>query len=357
MTDTAQPQAAETDAFAEAAMAFKVSLGQEEAPAAPARDEQGRFVSAQPEEEPEPEPGPEMPEENEPDDDAEAVEADEAEAQQEPAPLPPFWPKEDEAFWSELSPQAQARIVERETQRDAAVLRRTEEAANARKASEAARDEAQNSRAEYLQAVDQVMSLIVPQEPPTSMLVQGSSDYDPDYYHILKAQYDNSLRVYGQLSEQRQSVAAQFVQELQQREAQEEQEWFARLNQAGQDAFVKAVPDILDPAKQRDIVIRLRDYAVRDIGFPPEAFNKPTTLPEWHVLWKAAEYDRLQAAKKQVQAEPAPAPKKPAPPIRPGVTTPRSTVERQQRDKAFARLSKSGSIEDGAAVFKHLMKG
>ena len=142
MLDTAQPLAAETDPVADAAQAFKVSLGQADAPER-SRDDRGRFAS--------PREAGDAPDEDE---EIEAAEADEAEAaenveetdddaetaeeaQSELAAMPSSWAKEDAEIWSELPPEAQARIAEREGQRDAAVNQKFQDAANLRKAHEA----------------------------------------------------------------------------------------------------------------------------------------------------------------------------------------------------------------------------
>lgn len=354
--DTAQLSgAAETvDPIAAGATAFKIALGQEEAPPLPERDDAGRFKAAEPQEQ-EPEPAPEMAEDDEETGEVEQPEAEseegEEEAQQDAAPMPASWSKEDEQLWSELPATAQAKIAEREAQRDQAVNQKFQEAANVRKSFETEAQAAQQSRAEFIQAVDQIVGLILPQEPPLAMLDATSGDYDPDGYHLLKAQYDRSLHIAGTLSQQRQQAAAQYEQETTRLQG----ERLQHLNQQSAPALFKEVPDLADQAKAPEVLRGLIDYAV-SLGAPPETFQQPTSALEWHVLWKAKEYDRLQQAKGAVKAAPPP-PKKAQPPVRPGVTTPRSSVQRAQQQKDFARLSQSGSIEDGAAVFKHFMKG
>jgi hypothetical protein len=98
------------------------------------------------------------------------------------------------------------------------------------------------------------------------------------------------------------------------------------------------------------------EYAV-SLGLPAETFNAPTTAIEWHVLWKAKQYDRLQSAKARVDSDPKPEPRKAQPAVRPGVATPRGAIEQQQRGRAMDRLRKEGSVDAGAAAFKHLLKG
>lgn len=350
MTDTAQPMAAETDAIADAASAFKIALGQDEAQPQRDRDEQGRFVSAQPEDaeaQQEPEPLPEIEEAAEAELDPEAAE----EAQPEGHAMPTSWAKEDEEAWSALPAEVQAKVAEREAQRDHAVNQKFQEAANARKEGETARNAASQVRTEVIHAYTQAMALLVPQEPPTSMLDRSSSDYNPDHYHLLKAQQAESMQLLEALSEQRQQFIAQEAAE----EERADSARFQAINEATRDAFIRDVPDFTDRAKAPEVLRELMEYAVSQ-GFPPETFSGPTTAGEFHMLWKAREYDRQREARAKARAT-APPPKKPRPPVRPGVTTPRSTIERQSMQRDFDRLRKSGSIEDGAAVFKHFLKG
>lgn len=346
MTDTAQPQAAETDAFADAASAFKVHLGQEEAPPPRDRDENGRFASAEPEEE-EQDAAPEIAAETDAEDE---LEAPEEEGQPEGHPMPTSWAKDSEETWAALPVELQAQVVEREAQREQAVNLKFQEAANVRKASEAEFTTAQQARRELVSVYDQVIGLIVPQEPATSMLDPRSSDYNPDGYHLLKAQAQDALELAQLLAGQRQTFAAQAEAE-EQRAAQLRMQ---QLNEASLPAFIEAVPELNDPAKGEAVLQGLLDYAV-SLGAPREMFNAPTSALEWYVLWKAQQYDKTQAAVAKGNQTPPP-PRKATPPVRPGVTTPRSTVTKHQRDKDFARLQKSGSIADGAAVFKHLLR-
>jgi hypothetical protein len=360
MTDTAQPLAAESDGIAEAANAFKIALGQADAPVQ-ARDETGKFAAVEPEaEEPEAEDDTDLEPIEQDDAQADADEGGDAdddeaaeEAQLEGVEMPASWGKEQADHWETLPPETQAFIAEREGERERAVNAKFQEAANVRRAHESAFTEAQNSRLEYTQAIDQVIGLIgnAP-EPPLTMLDINSSDYDPDRFHLLKAQYDQTNHILGSLHAQRQNTVAQ--QQAAQRQM--DMERFQQIQEATKPAFIKDVPEITDQAKTTGILQELIDYAVKS-GASPEMFDTPTTALEWHMIWKAKQYDRLQEAKAKVAGKPAPEPRKPQPAVRPGVTTPRAAIQQARRQKDFARLKSSGSIEDGAAVFKHFLKG
>lgn len=352
MTDTPQPLGAgesvvASDPIQDAANAFKVSLGQIEAPERP-RDERGRFASTQEEIEAE--------EQAQADAEAEShVEEVEAEAAEEAQPeaidLPTSWPAELAEEWQELSPRLQDAIVERDRQQIAAVNAKFQEAANVRKANEALITEANTNRQRFAEAADTVLSVLQPQAPPRTMLDRSSADYDPDTYHYLKAQYDDTVTWLGNLQQQRQQIAAQQQQEASQAEAQ----YVAQVEEKFRPALLKDVPDLADPAKQGPMLNKLIQYAVSQ-GIGEHVFTDPEiaqriTSPELHMAYKAMKYDEMMAAKQKVQPK---APRPAAPPVRPGVATSRSAIEATKRKEVTDRLAREGSVEAGAAFFKNL---
>jgi hypothetical protein len=177
------------------------------------------------------------------------------------------------------------------------------------------------------------------------MLDINSSDYDPDAYHYRKAVHEDTIAFLNSHAAQRREVAAQ-----------EQSQLFQAINGATRDAFISSVPDVVDQARAPAVFQELMDYAV-SLGTPADIFQTPTTALEWHVLWKAREYDRLQSAKARISGAARPEPRKAQPPVRPGVTTPRSAIEQTRFKGAMERLRNEGSVEAGAAALKHLMKG
>jgi hypothetical protein len=274
---------------------------------------------------------------------------DEAAAGDEPQPadpsLPKSWPAEQAELWRSLPPEAQAYIAQREGQRDAAVNAKFQEAANLRRAHEAEIEEAKRNRSAYAEAAELVLSIVQPTLPPRSMLDKASADYDPDKYHYQKALYEDTI-----------AILSQHKAQLGQVRAQEQLQRFQAINNATRDALVASVPEIADQTKAPAIFQELTDYAVT-LGAPPTTFEGPTTALEWHVLWKAREYDRLQHAKTRVAETPRPEPKKPQPAVRPGVGATRGAVEQQQRAEALDRVRREGSVDAGAAAIKQIMKG
>lgn len=362
MADTAQPEtAAETEAvdpIEAAANAFKTfdenAPDREDRP----RDANGRFVSNTPQD------GDTEIEAEEPEAEAEETEAeshdeeetDEAadEAQPEPVDLPTSWPAEHAETWKSLPPETQAIIAEREGQRDAAVNAKFQEAANLRKANEAEINEAKTNRQAFAEAADFVLSLAQPQKPPVTMLNPNSGDYNPDQYHLLNAQYEQQTQILSNLYQQRQLVAQQ-----EQGESERQREAFqAQIEEKYGPLLLKDVPELADSQKQPQVLSEIARYAVEN-GVPAETFTDPeraklVTSADLRFAWKAMQYDKMMAAKAQVKPKAA---KPAAPPVKPGVTTPRSAIEATKRKAAQERLARSGSIEDAAAIFKTAFKG
>ena len=345
--DTGQPFVAPETAIPNPADGFKAS--DNPAPAQ-ARDEQGKFASTAPVE----------PEELE----TEAVETDEAEAepvevadddvetedtetaaeeaQPDAVPMPASWSKDDAEIWSELSPSAKAKILTREGQRDAAINLKFQEAANERRQAETLASEAAANRARYAEAIDQVLGLVKPQQPDISLLDPQSPYYDPDSYHIARAQYEQSANLIGSLEQQREHIRAQ--------QSQDEQAQFQRMWSEGGPKLLETVPDLADPAKrqaaERDMLI-----FAQDSGIPTGALAQASP-EEVGILWKAMQYDRQKAAAARVKATAKPAPKPAQPAIRPGVAPTRSSTEAAANQKAMKRLAQSGSVDDAAHFFK-----
>ena len=366
MPDTAQPrpaaesEAASTEDQLQAAAAAFRTFDPEAAPEQP-RDGRGRFVGAGGRNDGDK--GSEIPDHVRDDEEIEAAEKsdeeesaaenhdedDESEApdegQRKDESMPESWPADKAELWNALTPDAQAFIRQRDGELKSAVNAKFMEAANLRRAHEAEIGEAQRNRRHYAEAVDLVMSLVVPSEPPISMLDAASGDYDPDAYHYRKAVHDRTIAFLGQHHAQRQQLAAQ-----------EQMQAFNAINESTRDGFVRLVPDAAAPDRAPALFAGLIDYAVGE-GAPAQLFQTPTTALEWKMIWKAREYDRLQAARAKVRSDPRPEPRKPQPALRPGVAVPKAAIEQLKKQRALERLRSEGSIDAGAVALKHLLKG
>jgi hypothetical protein len=334
--DTAQPvPAAETVTIAEAANAFKAFTSDE--PISPSRDDLGRFAStAEPEEEL---------------DEAELAEAeveDEPEAADEPAqPMPPSWGNDDAELWETLPPEAQAKIAAREGERDRAVGQKFQEAANARKEAQAEREAVANSRRELAEQLHVVTALYESPQPDPRAFGAGTGQYNREAYDYAMAQWQENSQLV--------QAARQRLQEINHQHVTEATEAF-KAEKAAIDAefapkFIEEA-GLNDPAKSAEVERGLYEFAVSN-GIPETVFTDPSereglTSAQLRILWMAMQYQSL--------ATKAPAPKPKQPVVRPGVSSPRSAQKAASRQRDYERLSREGSIEAGAAVFKHLFK-
>ena len=341
MDDTAQAAPAETPVYeqidsAAAAIRAMRTVSQP-------RDDSGRFAgeAEEPEvEEAEAEPTEDVSEETDEDYEDEAPEEDQAE----PVEMPKSWSKEDEEVWHQLPPAAQAKIAEREGQRDAAINSKFQEAANARKEFESRQAEANSSRDKWAQDYDLLVADLELPKPDPRQWGLGTQNYDSAGYELAKLQYEEGTQHLQQLRQQREEIRAQ-----QDKEALES--WNARkaeIEAAHRPTLMNLMPEISDPQKAEPALRELVQYALNN-GLEPEAFSEENqqyiTSAQLALLAKAKKYDELSKGKSK------PEPKK-QPAVRPGVATPRSAQQNVQRKKAMDRLATENSIEAAAAAMR-----
>jgi hypothetical protein len=354
-TDTAQPETAAENGDFDPVSAFDTFLADEGIlPGEPApRDERGRFApkgaAEEPLDETEAEEGetPEFAEdegEEQPEDEA----ADEAQPEAS-VPLPPSWSKEDEADWRALPASIQKTLSVREAQREHAVNSKFQEAANVRKAAEAQAQEAANNRDRYIRETEALAAALVGTPPPISMLHQNSPDYDPDTYHLMRAEYEQATQYAQTLKQQAAQAKADGL--AQQQAAERAQ--FEAVESEWQPRLLATVPEFADPTKSEAIKNELRNYGYQ-MGIHPEALAEATSRDAL-LLWKAMQFDKQQAATQRVKAQAKPQSKPVSPALKPGVPVPQSAARRGQIDKARARLASTGRGEDAVALFEKLL--
>lgn len=348
MTDTAQPGlAAENVALDNAANAFKAYVNDEPINPGQPRDEQGRFAPAPVDEGNDgADTAPQGEIEGEPAIDGEAAE----EAQPEPVEMPSSWSNDDQEVWESLPAEAQARIAEREAERDRGLNLKLQEAANVRKDFESKLTEANANRDKFASAADFVLSLVQPQAPDPLQYGLGTENFDRDAYELARYQYDQQSQIVTQLAQQREEIAAQQAQEAEEAakavRAEIESAWFPKL--------IADVPDIKDPAKSADTINSIIGFAVEN-DIPREAFanTNAITSAEMRLAWMAMQWSKEQAAKARVKAG-NPPPKPASPPVRPGTVASKQSIQTRNLRSAQERLAQEGSIEAGADVFKQL---
>lgn len=348
MMDTGQPGLApENVALDNAADAFKAYVNQEPINPVKPRDEQGRFAPAQTDEggdQADAAPQGELEDET-------AIDSEAADdAQPDPIDMPSSWSNDDQEIWETLPAEAQARIAEREAERDRGLNLKLQEAANVRKDFESRLTEANANRDKFAQAADFVLSLVQPQAPDPVQYGLGTDNFNRDAYELARYQYDQQAQIVAQLSQQREEISAQQARDAEEAakavRAEIESTWFPKL--------IADVPEIKDPAKSAETVNSIIGFAVEN-GIPREAFANANaiTSAEMRLAWMAMQWSKEQAAKARVKAG-NPPPKPASPPVRPGTVASRQSIQTRNLRAAQDRLAQEGSIEAGADVFKQL---
>ena len=310
------------------------------------RDESGRFA---PEADEAPEAEEQPLEAAEEADEAvdEVEETEEVEEADEAHPLPPSWGAEDAELWNALPPETQAKIAAREGERDRGLNLKLQESANARKEASLAAQEAQNKRNEYLQALETVEALYSTPKPDPRAYGYGTQQFNAAAYSTALAEYEQTSSALAQFKEQRETLR----QQAQEEEAKAFSEWKQQHEAQYAPKLLADVPELKDAAKAEPLLRELVTYAIEQ-GIPEDVFAEEMqgqiTSGQLHLLWKAKKFDELRATK----AAPKP---KVGPPVKAGVSSPRSAQSAVRHQKARDRLSREGSIEAGAAVFKQFL--
>lgn len=196
--------------------------------------------------------------------------------------------------------------------------------------------------------LDAVLQIIQPPQPPSSqMLVPGSQYYNPDQYHLERANYEQAMTRFNQVRQQADTLANGAKQLEQRRNAENSDVEWAKLQ--------RAYPEFADPAKAE----ATRSMLVSELGkhykVTPEKLNGITNHEFFLIARDAIAYKNLKrdapTTQKKIEA-------------RATVTKPKQEA-RADRDRdstgkyqsdAYSRFQKSKSDDDAAAVFQGLFK-
>jgi hypothetical protein len=226
-------------------------------------------------------------------------------------------------------------------QRQADYTRKTMEAAETRKAADAERQAALQERQTYQQNLQKMGAqlegaLVEQQKIDWESLIQN----DPVEY--LRQQH---------LFNQRQAALQQNMAEQQRMQAQaqaEEQRAYADFVRQQQDELLAKLPDWKDSAKATAEKAAIRQYLVEQ-GYDENALSKVADHRAVVLAHKAMKYDQMIAKAKEATKKVATLPTKVE---RPGVG---QNPGLDKRSNAFQKLSKSGKVEDAAAVFRQFV--
>jgi hypothetical protein len=226
-----------------------------------------------------------------PDTEPEGEEEDKADEPEAPAIKPPVsWDAEAQAEFAQLPPVLQAKIAEREAQREKGVSQAMEQAAAARRAAEAkVADITRQVSEELTTLTERTQAVLADRWEGIDWVALAQAD--PLEYTQLKAQYEAETA-----HAQRLAVA--------QRQA--EQQARAQFLREQQEALATLVPEMVDPKTGPEVTAQVGRHAVA-LGIPQERLADITAM-EARILYRSWKLEQLESkAKERAAAPPKPA--------------------------------------------------
>lgn len=257
---------------------------------------------------------------------------------------PTSWTAEEKQAFSQLPPALQQTVVRRESQREAVLTQRSQEAAEARNAFQAERQAAVAQRVEYLQGLQKMLVLAAPEMAALENIdwVQTQAN-SPAEYTRLQAMRDSMRSRLGMIEQQFQQGAQQLAAYQQQQLA----EHVAREAQTLHQRW----PDFADAAKGPQLRKELSSY-LSEGGFSPDELNKAYDHRLVLLATKAMLYDRQLGLAAAADAKR----NNTAPEVRPPGTSQEGDrgPSSRLRDRVN-RLGRTNSVRDAGSLIAELL--
>jgi hypothetical protein len=220
--------------------------------------------------------------------------------------------------------------------------KKSQAVAEERKAVESERQRIEEARhlrdtyAERLQIIEQMLN----QQPETENL-DYLKENDPIGYAVKVAELTQREKQLAQVHAERQRIAEQ--------QRQEQHEYLGNVVQAEARKLSEVLPEYADPKKGEAIRRELREFGVK-AGFSEQELAAVYDSRHVLTLYKAMQYDKLQATKPSITKKVAEAPKV----MKSGVSQPRDNGSDEMR-KLKARAKQTGKVSDAARAFEKFL--
>lgn len=298
---------------------------------------------------------PEAPEDETPSTDADAdadadeaeAEPDEGEAEEEPdeeeAPKPKGkQPGDDVTVKLDDGTQVTLRELKRGFLRQSDYTRKTQEAAEIRKAAEAQREALSTVAEQQKEAFEVAAALIRAQipDPPDPALIQTN----PQAYLQLQAQREQAQQKLVELATAyRQSQEGVKAQTEAQKKAQEdaERKELEDLKRTEYQALVKAMPKLGTDEGRKAFLTEAAEIGGKVYGITPEQIGNIISHVEVRILHDAIQWRKYQSSKMEAVSK-----AKQAPPMRPAPRQAPGQRSKAKQDQALHTLRNTGSTED-----------
>lgn len=265
-----------------------------------------------------------------------------------PIDPPSSWTKAEKEAFAALPREHQETISDRERARAADIRRTQNEAADIRKAADAAREAAEKARQEYEAALPDLLNTIQAQQMREFPDVRSWDD-------VERLQRDDPIRYQAwDLARQRAAAVEHQITQAKAEKERQDAENFTKFVHDETVKFLDAAPEFRDPATapqlQTEVRAMLGDFGVTD--------------SELAALWNGDERMSIRDHRVQLiirdalryrkarQATKTP-PRKPVPPVqKPGTARSKNEVASERVKSLDAKLTRSGDIDDAMALLR-----
>jgi hypothetical protein len=258
---------------------------------------------------------------------------------------PASWSTAEKQAFAQLPPALQQTVARRESQREAVLTQRSQEAAEARRAYDGEREAAVAQRAEYLAGLQKMMVLAAPEAAALNNVnwVEVAAN-NPAEAVRLQAQRE-------QLKSRLAAIEAEF-QQGQQQLSQYQQQQLAEVVAKEHQALNQKMPDFSDPEKgnqlRKDLGTYLRDAG----GFSPQEINSAYDHRLVVLATKAMLYDKQLAASASADAKR----NNVAAPVRPpGTSQDNDRGPRTRLDRQVSRFGRTNSVRDAGSLIAEIL--
>ena len=224
-------------------------------------------------------------------------------------------------------------------QRQQAFTKRSQEAAEMRKAAEKEAAEAKQARDYYAQQLDvlaQQIQQTIPQEPDWVSLAK---EVTAEEYNAIRAEYDNRQANLAKVEQERQALSQQ--------QTVEQQKMLEEHLRAQRSDMLNRIPQWKDDDVRNKERLEVVEYA-RNIGFSEQEVAQATDARAVELLYKAMQWDNLQRKKPTAKKRTRQAPKM----AKAGQPRTKKQVASRSRQQSMSRLNKERSVD---AAVSYLM--
>jgi len=258
---------------------------------------------------------------------------------------PRSWTQDEQQAFSQLPPALQQTIVRRESQREAALTQRSQEAAEIRRAYDGERQAAAALRGEYLQGLQKMIALAVPEAAQLANVdwvgVQAQSPAEYTRLHALREQLRGRL---GAIEQEFQQGQAQL--------AAVQQQQLGELVVKEHQALQEKLPDFGDQVKGPQLRKELSTYLLDTGGFNQQEVSNAYDHRLVVLATKAMLYDRQLAAAASADTKRNNQPAQVRPP---GTSQDNDKGPRSRLQSRVNRFGRTNSVRDAGSLISEIL--